>query len=120
MNNQLFTTPNVLKMLLGVIGVILILTFFPIVIIGAGERGVVFNNFSGIEDRILGEGTHLRVPLLEMVTKVSVRTQKTDVKAEAASRDLQTVNTDIVVNWHLDASRVNRIFQQVGDEDAIR
>lgn len=94
--------------------------FFPIVIIGAGERGIVFNNASGVEDRILGEGTHLRMPFLQSVTSVSVRTQKTNVKAEAASKDLQTVNTDIVVNWHLDASKVNKTYQQIGDEEAVR
>jgi prohibitin 2 len=60
------------------------------------------------------------VPLLETITTISVRVQKTDVKAEAASKDLQTVNTDIVVNWHLDASKVNNIYQKVGDEDTIR
>jgi regulator of protease activity HflC (stomatin/prohibitin superfamily) len=88
--------------------------------VGAGQRGVVFNAATGVENRILGEGVHFRVPLLESVTMVSVRVQKTDVKAEAASKDLQTVNTDIVVNWHLDSGKVNKIYQKVGDEDAIR
>ncbi len=118
--NQVFSTRKIIQLVLVIIGILIIWSFFPIVIIGAGERGVVFNSFSGVEDRILGEGTHFRVPLLESVTRVSVRTQKTDVKAEAASRDLQTVNTDIVVNWHLDAGKVNKIYQKVGDEDAIR
>lgn len=98
--------------------VILILVS-PIVIVGAGERGVVFNVGSGVEDRILTEGTHFRIPLIESVTNMDVRTQKTDVKAEAASKDLQTVNTDIVVNWHLDAGKVNKIYQQVGDEQSV-
>lgn len=111
------------KVIAGVIGVIIlvfvVIAVFPIVIIGAGERGVVFNNGSGVEDRILPEGTHFRVPFLESVISMDVRTQKTDVKAEAASKDLQTVNTDIVVNWHLDASRVNKIYQSIGDESAV-
>ncbi len=99
--------------------IIVVLFFSPIVIIGAGKRGVVFNAVSGIENRILGEGTHFRIPFLESITSVSVRVQKTDVKAEAASKDLQTVTTDIVVNWHLDASNVNKIYQQVGDEETV-
>lgn len=118
-NGQMFSSKMIVKLILLGIGIIILFTFFPIVIVGAGQRGVVFNNFSGIEDRILGEGTHLRVPFLESVTTVSVRTQKTDVKAEAASKDLQTVNTDIVINWHLDASKVNKIYQQVGDEASV-
>ena len=103
-----------------VVSLIFLLFFFPIVIIGAGERGIIFNSASGIEDRILDEGTHFRVPFLQSITSVSVRTQKTDVKAEAASKDLQTVTTDIVVNWHLDASKVNSTYQKIGDEEAVR
>lgn len=107
------------KIALGLLIIVLILFFSPVVIIGAGKRGVVFNSLTGIENRILNEGTHFRVPFLESVTTVSVRVQKTDVKAEAASKDLQTVTTDIVVNWHLDASNVNKIYQQVGDEETV-
>lgn len=98
---------------------IIILFFSPVVIIGAGKRGIVFNSLTGIENRILAEGTHLRVPLLETITTVSVRVQRTDVKAEAASKDLQAVYTDIVVNWHLDSSKVNKIYQEIGDEEAV-
>lgn len=115
-----FLSPRtIVKLVVVAIGIIALFAFFPIVIVGAGQRGVVFNNASGVEDRILGEGTHFRVPFLQSVTAVSVRTQKTDVKAEAASKDLQTVNTDIVVNWHLDASKVNKIYQQVGTEITV-
>ncbi len=92
----------------------------PIVIIGAGERGVVFSNVTGIEDRVLGEGLHFRMPFVENVVPVSVRVQKTDVPAMAASKDQQTVNTHLAVNWHLDAGKVNKIYQQIGDETAVK
>lgn len=104
----------------GFMALVFLLFFFPIVIIGAGERGVIFNSATGIEDRILDEGTHFRIPFVQSVTSISVRTQKTDVKAEAASKDLQTVNTEIVVTWHLDSGKVNTIYQQIGDEDAVK
>lgn len=102
-----------------VVIVLIILILSPIVIVGAGQRGVVFNNTTGIENRILYEGIHFRIPLIQTITKVSVRVQKTDVKAEAASKDLQTVNTDVVVNWHMDAQKVNKIYQEVGNEQAV-
>lgn len=91
----------------------------PFTIIGAGERGVVFNNATGVEDRVLGEGTHILTPFFESVEKMSVQVQKNDVKAEAASKDLQTVSTDIVVNWHLAADRVHKVYQSIGDEKAV-
>lgn len=124
MNPQNIQNFNVLKYVLAgiglIIGIILVIAFFPIVVIGAGERGVVFNSVNGVQDRILDEGIHFRIPVVESITKISVRVQKTDVKAEAASKDLQTVYTDIVVNWHMNAGKVNKIYQEVGDEEAIK
>lgn len=122
MNN---VSPNALIRNIIIVGAIIfftiiIIALFPIVIVGAGQRGVVFNSITGVENRILGEGFHLRIPLVESVTKVSVRVQKTEVHAEAASKDLQTVNTDIVVNWHMDAGKVNKIYQEIGDDEAVR
>lgn len=100
-------------------GIIFVIVAFPIAFVGAGERGVVFNTFSGVENRILGEGIHWRTPFVESVHNLSIKVQKNDVKAEAASKDLQTISTDIVLNWHLDASAVNKIYQNIGDSQAV-
>lgn len=86
----------------------------PFTIVGAGQRGVVMH-FGQVQDQILGEGLHFYVPISTSVKKIDVRVQKDDVKAEAGSKDLQTVNTDIVINWHVDADNVNKIYQSVGD-----
>lgn len=102
-----------------IIVIFLLLAAFPFAFVGAGERGVVFNTMGGVENRILGEGIHFRIPFVESVTKISVKVQKNDIKAEAASKDLQTVNTDIVVNWHMDAGKVNKIYQNIGDQQAV-
>lgn len=115
--------PTGAKVLIGgillAIGLVILIALFPVVVIGAGQRGVVFNNGTGVENRILGEGFHFRTPLVESVTSLSIQVQKNEVKAEAASKDLQTVSTTIVVNWHLDASKVNKVYQNIGDEDAV-
>lgn len=101
------------------IGLLILIAIFPIVVIGAGNRGVVFSNTSGVQQKILGEGVHFRVPFVESVQHISVRVQKDEVTASAASKDLQTVTAKIVVNWHLDANRVNKIYQNIGDEKAV-
>jgi regulator of protease activity HflC (stomatin/prohibitin superfamily) len=112
--------PKVMKyLIIGVIGLFVLIFLFPIAFVGAGERGVVFSTFTGVENRILGEGIHWRTPFVESVHKLSIKVQKNDVKAEAASKDLQTISTDIVLNWHLDASAVNKVYQTIGDEQAI-
>lgn len=98
---------------------IIVIAVFPIVIIGAGERGVVFNNVSGVQDKVLGEGTHFRTPFIETIKTFDIRVQKHEVTAQAASKDLQTVTTKVVVNYHLDAARVNKIYQSFPDETSI-
>lgn len=103
---------------------IIIVSVFPVVVISAGNRGVVFNNGSGLESRILGEGVHFRIPFIESVTQMSVRTQTTTFDEagpnSAGSQDSQQVDLKVTVNWHLDPSKVNDIYQSVGDLDAIR
>ena len=99
--------------------VIIVIANFPVVVVGAGERGVVFNNATGIEDRILGEGTHFRMPFVESVHTMSVRVQKSEFNESTASKDLQSITMTIAVNWQLNPDKVNKIYQQVGGTDTI-
>jgi prohibitin 2 len=89
--------------------------FSPFTLIGAGERGVVYNKLGG-KLRILPQGFHFIVPFFEQVTKMDVRIRKSDTRATAASRDLQTVGTEIVLNYYLFPDKVDRIYQDIGLE----
>lgn len=108
----------VIKMVAGVLLGLVILFNLPLVIIGAGERGVIMT-FGKVQENILGEGIHFRTPVAQSVKRISVRVQKDVVKAEAASKDLQVVNTDIVVNYHIDINRVNKVYQNIGDNSDV-
>ncbi|MBI3809417.1 MAG: prohibitin family protein [Nitrospirae bacterium] len=90
--------------------------FSPFVIVGAGERGVVFNQLHGVEQMILGEGFSFVIPVIQRVVKMDVRIRKSDTRATAASKDLQTVATEIVLNFHLFPDKVNKIYQEIGPE----
>ena len=90
----------------------------PWVTVDAGERGVVYNNWNG-QLRILGEGTHTRNPFSEEVTHMSVQTQKTEIDSSAASKDLQSVSTRVAVTWHIDSSKIDKAFQEIGDMQAL-
>ncbi len=112
-------TPTLVLYIVG--GFVLLLgaiLFKPFVIVNAGERGVVMQ-FGKVQDAILDEGIHPILPVVTSVKTMSVRVQKNDVKAEAASKDLQNVNMDVAVNWHVEPKRVNEVFQRVGDENEI-
>jgi len=90
----------------------------PLVIISAGERGVVLR-FGQVQPQILNEGLHPIIPIAEAVKKLTVRVQKREISAEASSKDLQEIETDVVLNWHLVPDEVNLAFQQLGDELAV-
>ncbi len=90
----------------------------PFVIVNAGERGVVMRFGKG-QDVVFDEGLHPVIPVVTTVKKLSVRVQKNDINAEASSRDLQDIKMDIAVNWHIEPTQVNKIFQRVGNEEQI-
>lgn len=87
----------------------------PFVLIGAGKRGIVMN-FGAVQDSILGEGIHFRIPIVQKVAKMDIQTQKLEVKALAYSKDIQTVESQLALNYHLKADEVNKLWQEVGDD----
>ncbi|MEG4972998.1 prohibitin family protein [Microcoleus sp. K4-B3] len=102
----------------GIVFTIAALILRPFAIVGAGERGVMMR-FGKVQNAILDEGIHPILPIVTSVKTLSVRVQKTDLKADAASKDLQSITTDLAVNWNVDPAKVNQVFQQVGDEEEI-
>jgi|SRR5919199_4957573 regulator of protease activity HflC (stomatin/prohibitin superfamily) len=102
----------------GIVFIIAALILKPFAIVGAGERGVMMR-FGKVQDAILDEGIHPILPIVTSVKTLSVRVQKTDMKADAASKDLQSITTDLAVNWNVDPAKVNQVYQQVGDEEQI-
>lgn len=88
------------------------------VVINAGERGVLMQ-FGKVQPQILDEGIHPILPIAQIVQKLSVRVQKQEISAEASSKDLQEVFTDVALNWHIIPEHVNVIYQQIGDKLAI-
>jgi len=88
------------------------------VIVNAGERGVLMQ-FGKVQEQVLGEGLHVIVPTVYSVKTLSVRVQKQESSAEASSKDLQDVFTDVALNWHIIPEEANAIFQQIGDEKEV-
>jgi prohibitin 1 len=90
----------------------------PFVIVNAGERGVVMS-FGEVQERVLTEGIHPILPIANTVKILSVRVQKHQFPTQAASRDLQDVFADVALNWHIEPTKANMVFQQIGDENQV-
>jgi regulator of protease activity HflC (stomatin/prohibitin superfamily) len=106
---------NKLKILAGIVTFIVIILVMSesVVIVQAGHRGVVLY-VGAVENRVLGEGIHFIIPFAEQVIQLEVRTLKFQADASAASNDLQEVATVIALNYHVDPSKANIIYQQLG------
>ena len=84
------------------------------VIVPAGHRGVVLW-WGSVEKRIMGEGLNFKVPVAERVIKVDVRVQPHPFKEiDAASKEYQMVKLTGMMNFHIDPSFVNDLYQKVG------
>ncbi len=104
--------PKGLPLIIGAI-VLILLFFRPWVQIGAGERGVVLN-FGAVQDTVLGEGLHFRVPIMQIVVPVDVKVQKSESDAAAASADLQDVSSKVALNYHIIPDKANIVYQTIG------
>jgi prohibitin 2 len=106
---------NKLKILAAIVTFILLIIFISgsVVIVQAGHRGVVLY-LVAIENRVLGEGLHFIISFAEQVIQLEVRILKFQADASAASNDLQEVATVIALNYHIDPSKANTIYQQLG------
>jgi regulator of protease activity HflC (stomatin/prohibitin superfamily) len=87
--------------------------------IPAGQRGVR-TRFGAVVGNQVSEGLYVNVPFIESVIRVDVRVQKEEVAASAASKDLQSVESKIALNYHIDPTMVNSLYKNVGTEYRVR
>jgi len=98
-----------------IIGAILVFFLFlnPWVQVGAGQRGIVLN-FGAVQDKVLDEGLHFRVPIMQNVAIMDVKVQKSLTNAAASSSDLQEVSSEVALNYHVIPDKANIVYQSVG------
>ena len=104
--------PVLVPVIIGII-IVILMFFRPFVQIGAGERGVVLN-FGAVQDVVLNEGLHFRVPIMQDVIPVDVKVQKSESEAAAASSDLQDVSSKVALNYHIIPDKANVVYQTIG------
>lgn len=102
-------------LLLGVAIAALVLLFMinPFVIVGAGERGVVLT-FGSVDETVLDEGLHVKIPFVQKIILMDVKIQKVQTDAAASTRDLQDTTSTVVVNFRVVPDKANLIYQEVG------
>lgn len=98
----------------GIVALILIVILVnSFTIVPAGNTGVVLT-LGKVSSTSLSEGFHLRIPFVQQVEHMSNKIQVYSTPASAVSKDLQTVNSNIAVNYKLVSDKSADMYQTVG------
>jgi prohibitin 1 len=97
-----------------ILSVLAITLLTSIRVVGTGQVGVV-TQYGRVTGRELDEGISLVLPWgLNNVTIYDIKVQKETVTSTAASKDLQDVSSEIVLNYNLERGSVSTIHQTIG------
>jgi regulator of protease activity HflC (stomatin/prohibitin superfamily) len=88
-------------------------------VVEVGFVGVRINILSG-QTKSFPQGTYLKLPLIHQVVNYDVKTQKQEIEADSASKDLQTVRAKIVVNFRPVYEKVNDIHIKIGKDYFVK
>eukprot|EP00511_Aplanochytrium_stocchinoi_P005724 CAMPEP_0204833144 /NCGR_PEP_ID=MMETSP1346-20131115/15755_1 /ASSEMBLY_ACC=CAM_ASM_000771 /TAXON_ID=215587 /ORGANISM="Aplanochytrium stocchinoi, Strain GSBS06" /LENGTH=298 /DNA_ID=CAMNT_0051965423 /DNA_START=249 /DNA_END=1145 /DNA_ORIENTATION=+ len=79
-----------------------------------GHRAIIFNRFSGVQEKRTGEGTHFCVPWIEWPIIYDIRTKPRIVSSLTGSRDLQMINISVRVLSRPDENNLPFIYRRLG------
>ncbi len=105
--------------ILGIIALVLIaiISSASTQIVDAGHRGVLLH-WNAVDSSVIPieAGLHFVVPFQDKIVNMEVRTLKFIKSTSGASKDLQTVTTEVTVNYRADPNKVNVLYEKVGPD----
>ena len=109
----------IIPVIIGFIMLVVVLSA-SVKIVEAGHRGILLH-FGAVDTAAsLDEGIHFVTPFRDNVITMEVRTQRITENAASASNDLQDVSTQVALNYHVDPTNAQILFQEVGFDYASR
>ena len=115
MNNS--NIPNSLARIFVPLLVLLVAAFAILssmaVIVQSGHVGVV-RTLGAVQPVALPEGFHFKKPFIDQVEQMDIRLTASREQATAASKDLQTVTTQVTTQFSLNGELAPQIYQKIG------
>lgn len=99
--------------IIAAIVILIILASNAFSVVEAGHTGVIVT-LGKVTESTLQEGLHLKVPFIQNIVMIDNRIVKLEVLTEAFSKDLQTVNTTLAINYRVDTSKSYSIYKNIG------
>lgn len=117
MENKVTTISNIkwkkiiIPVVIAVVAVVLLVN--SIAVVDAGHTGVVVT-MGKVNEGTLQEGLHFKIPFVQDVVIIDNRIRKLEVNTEAFSKDLQSVNTTLAINYRVDTAKSDSIYKNIG------
>ena len=96
-----------------IIAVLIFVGFNCLTVVEPGHTGVVVT-LGRVENHVLQEGLHFKIPFIQEIVKIDNRIIKLEVPTEAFSKDLQSVQTTLAINYRVDTSKSYSIYKNIG------
>ena len=106
---------------------LLVFVFKAFVIVGAGERAVIFSKLAGVREGQLGEGMHLNIPVLWDPIIYDVKAMTYTMSAQGGEGQIQgddsllaltsdglPVRLDVSIRFHVSPDEVWLLHQEIG------
>ncbi len=102
--------------------IVFILLFFLVtgvfVIVESGHVGVV-RTLGAVQPKALAEGFHMKKPFMDKVEQIDIRLTAATAKAISASKDLQTVKTQVTLQYSITGDLAPLIYQKIGRRSTV-
>jgi len=79
-----------------------------------GYRAVMFDRFSGVNDKATEEGTHFLVPWIQRAILYDCRIKPRNISTTTGSKDMQMVSITLRVLSRPDVDHLPKIYQRLG------
>ncbi len=98
-----------------VFAIVIFLLLGAFTIVPAGNTGVILT-LGKVSNTSFSEGFHLKIPFIQTVENMSNKIQVYETPATAVSKDLQSVNSNVAVNYRLVSDKSDDMYKNVGTE----
>ena len=101
--------------------------YLPLIVAGFVALIIITNGFFTIQPGEVGvkirfgkvvdsysEGLYFKIPFAEKIDLFSIRIRRADIKTSAFSKDMQTIEVDMVINYRIEKSTVVSIYRNLG------
>eukprot|EP01111_Echinosteliopsis_oligospora_P016609 TRINITY_DN6969_c0_g1_i1.p1 TRINITY_DN6969_c0_g1~~TRINITY_DN6969_c0_g1_i1.p1 ORF type:complete len:188 (-),score=42.31 TRINITY_DN6969_c0_g1_i1:33-596(-) len=103
----------------GLCGIIIYGVYQSVFVVKTGQRGVIFNRFSGVKEDVIAEGLHFKNPFTDKVHFFDIRMNAQQVKIFTTSKDNQTIPVKIRVVSRPMEEHLPAIYRSFGTNEDL-